>query len=56
MGRFRRYLEGIACFDCAGLLTLYRELEAAFQDVARFDSRMRVPTDGHTRLYCRFHK
>ena len=56
MGRFGRYLEGIACFDGAGRLTLYGKLEAALQDIGRFDSRMRVSPDGRASLYCRFHK
>jgi hypothetical protein len=54
--RLGRYLEAIACFDCAGRLTLYGKLEAAFQDIGGFDSRMRVSPDRHSRLYCRFHK
>ncbi len=54
MRRFGRYLEGIACFDCAGRLTLYGKLEAAFQDIGGFDSRMRVSPDRHPCLYCRF--
>ena len=29
--RLGGYLEGIACFDCAGRLTLYGKLEATFQ-------------------------
>jgi hypothetical protein len=37
-------------------LTLYGKLEAAFQDIGGFDSRMRVPPDGHSGLYRRFHK
>ena len=49
-------MEGIACFDCAGRLTLYGKLEAAFQDIGGFDSRMRVPPDRHPCLYCRFDK
>src|ERR1700674_3052778 len=56
MGRFGRYLEGIACFDRAGRLTLYGKLEAAFQDIGGFDARMRVSPDCHSRLYCRFHQ
>ena len=28
MGRFGRYLEGVARFDCFGRLTLYGKLEA----------------------------
>jgi hypothetical protein len=36
-------------------LTLDGKLEAAFQDVGRFNPRMRVPADRNTRLYCRFH-
>ena len=56
MRRFGRYLECIAGFERAGRLTLYGKLEAAFQDIGGFDSRMRVPPDGHSRLYRRFHK
>src|SRR5712692_4717656 len=53
---FGRYLEGIACFDCASRLTLYGKLKAAFQDIGGFDSWMRVSRDGCPRLYCRFYK
>ena len=56
MRRFRRYLEAIAWFDCAGWLTVYRKFEAAFQNVGRFDSRVRVSRDRHTGVYCRFYK
>lgn len=56
MRRVGRYLECIACFDCAGRLTLYGKLEAAFQDIGGLDSRMRVSPDGHSSLDCRFHK
>src|SRR2546426_9303978 len=56
MGRFRRYLEAIAWFEHAGRLTLYGKLEAAFQDIGGFDTRMRVSRDGYLRLYGRFHK
>src|SRR5882672_683285 len=56
MRRFGRYLECIAGFERAGRLTLYGKLEAAFQDIGGFDSRMRVPPDGHSGLYRRFHK
>jgi hypothetical protein len=56
MRRFGRYLEGIACLDSAGRLTLYGKLETAFQDIGGFDSRMRVSPDGRSSLYCRFHK
>src|SRR5206468_11200797 len=52
--RLRGYLEGIASFDCAGRLTLYGKLEAAFQDIGGFDSGMRVSPDRHSRLYCGF--
>src|SRR5262249_55385466 len=55
VGRFRRYLDGIAFFDRAGRLPLDRQLEAAFHDIGGFDSRMRVSGDGHARLYRRFH-
>ena len=48
MRRFDRYLECIAGFERAGRLTLYGKLEAAFQDIGGFDSRMRVPPDGHS--------
>jgi hypothetical protein len=43
MGRFGRNLETIARFQCAARLTLYGEFETAFQNIARFDSRMRMP-------------
>ena len=56
MRRFGRYLEGITWFGCAGRLTLYGKLEAAFQDIGGFDSRMRVSPDRHACLDCRFDK
>ena len=56
MGRFGRYLDGIAGFHCAGCLTLYGKLEAAFQEIGGFDFRVCMPTDRHSSLYCRFHK
>src|ERR1700716_894066 len=56
MRRFGRDLERVAVFERAGRLTLYGKLEAAFQDKGGFDSRMRVPPDGHSGLYRRFHK
>ena len=56
MRRFRRYLEAIAWFDCAGWLTLYGKFEAAFQNIGRFDSRVRVSRDRHAGLYCSFYK
>src|SRR6266487_2124712 len=56
MRRFGRYLEAIACLECPGRLTLYWKLETAFQDIGGFDSRMRVPPDGYSRFYRRFHK
>ena len=52
---FGRYLEAIAWFDCAGWLTLYGKFEAAFQNICRFDSRMRVPPDRYASVYRRFH-
>jgi hypothetical protein len=55
MRRFWRYLEAIASFEHAGLLPLYGKLEAALQDISRLDSRVRMPTDRHTRLDGRFH-
>jgi hypothetical protein len=56
MRRVGRYLEGIACFDGAGRLTLYGKLEAGFQDIGGLDSRMRVSPDRDSCLYCRFDK
>jgi predicted DNA-binding ribbon-helix-helix protein len=56
VGRFWRYLERIACFDHARLLALYWKLESSFQDVGRFDSRMRVPPDCYSRLYRRLYQ
>ena len=35
---------------------MYGKLEAAFQDIGGFDSRMRVSPDRHSCLYCRFDK
>src|ERR1700693_5304675 len=55
MRRFDRDLETIARFQYAGRLTLYGKLETALQDVARFDSRMRVPRKRHSRVYFHFH-
>ena len=43
MGRFGRNLETITRFQRAGRLTLYGEFETAFQNIARFNSRMRMP-------------
>ena len=56
MGRFGRDLKTVTWLDCAGRLTLYGKLEAAFQDIGGFDPRMRVSGDGHARLYGRFHE
>src|SRR5262249_51328517 len=56
MGRFGRDVEAIAFLEHTGRLTLYRKLEAAFQHIGGFDSRMRVSRDGHARLYGRFHE
>jgi hypothetical protein len=39
---------------CAGCLTLYGKLEAAFQEIGGFDSRVFMPTDRHSSLYCCF--
>jgi hypothetical protein len=55
MGRFWRYLEAITRFEHTGRLPLYGKLEAAFQNISRLDSRVRMPTNRHTRLYGRFH-
>lgn len=54
--RFGGYLEAITCFERNGLPTLYRKLEAAFQDIGGFDSRMLVSRNRHSRLYGRFHQ
>ena len=43
-------------FDCASGLTLYGKLNAAFQDIGGFDSRMRVARDRNASLYGCFHK
>ena len=56
MGRFSGYLKAIACFDCAGRLTLYGKLKAPFQHIGGFDSRMRVPRNFDSSVYCCFHK
>src|SRR5262245_50340945 len=56
MGRFGRDVEAIAFLEHTGRLTLYRKLEAAFQHIGGFDSRMRVSRHGHARLYGRFHE
>src|SRR6202030_4709067 len=56
MGRFRRYLEGVALLDGAGRLALHGKLEAGFQDIGGFDARMGVPPDRHARLDGRFDK
>src|SRR4051812_35374847 len=56
MRRLGRDLERIAGFHFAGRLTFDRKLEAAFQHVRRFNSRMRMPADRHARFYRGFHE
>jgi hypothetical protein len=54
MWRFRRYLEAVAWLDSPGWLALYGKFETAFQNVGRFNPRMRVPPDHHTGFNRRF--
>ena len=54
MWRFRWYLEAVAWLDSPGWLALYGKFEAAFQNVGRFNPRMRVPPDHHAGFNRRF--
>ena len=56
MWRFGRNLEAIAWLQRTDWLTFYREIQAAFKDIAGFYSRMFVPSDCHSRFYFRLHK
>src|SRR5216683_41081 len=51
VGGFWRNLETIARFQHPSRLALYGKLKATFQDIAQFDSRMRMPRDRHPRIY-----
>ena len=51
MGRFGRHLPIVTGLYQAGWLTLYGEIQVTFEEITGFDARMRVPRDGHTRLY-----
>jgi len=54
MRRFRRHLKAIARLQRAGRLTLYGKIKATFEDIAGFDTRVRMTGDGHSGFYFHF--
>jgi len=51
MGRPGRHLIIIAGIVCAGRLAFYGELQGAFQNIGRLDSRMSVPRNHDSRIH-----
>src|SRR5262249_59205231 len=51
MGRPGRHLIMIPGIVCAGRLAFYGELQGAFQNIGRLDSRMSVPRNHDSRIH-----